>query len=48
MAGPGGGKALSEYIISGRVPPEIRPFKLQRFKTGELVSEPAIIKRSIE
>ncbi len=48
MAGPGGGKALSEYIISGRVPPEIRPFRLERFKTGELVSEPAIIKRSIE
>ncbi len=45
MGGPGGGKALSEFIISGRVPPEIRPFNLERFKTGELVNEPAIIKK---
>jgi len=45
MGGPGGGKALSEYIISGRVPPEIRPFNLERFETGELVHEPAIIRK---
>ena len=45
MGGPGGGKALSEYIISGRVPPEIRPFNLERFKTGQLVNEPSIIKK---
>ncbi len=45
MGGPGGGKALSEYILSGKVPPEIRPFNAERFKTGELVSEPAIIKK---
>jgi sarcosine oxidase subunit beta len=45
MGGPGGGKALSEYIISGETPPEMRPFHAQRFKTGELVNEPAIIKK---
>ena len=45
MGGPAGGKALSEYIISGEVPPEIRPFNAGRFKTGELVIEPAIIKK---
>jgi sarcosine oxidase subunit beta len=45
MGGPGGGKALSEYIISGQLPPEIRPFDLERFKTGKLVYEPAIIKK---
>jgi len=45
MAGPGGGKALSEYMIGGRIPPEIRPFRLERFETGELVHEPAIIKK---
>jgi sarcosine oxidase subunit beta len=45
MGGPGGGKALSEYIITGDVPPEIRPFNAQRFKTGELVIEPAIIRK---
>jgi len=45
MGGPGGGKALSEYIISGTLPPEIRPFNLERFKTGQLVIEPAIIKK---
>jgi sarcosine oxidase subunit beta len=45
MGGPGGGKALAEYIITGEVPPEIRPFNAQRFKTGELVIEPAIIRK---
>ena len=45
MGGPGGGKALSEYILSGQLPPEIRPFSLERFKTGKLVHEPAIIKK---
>jgi sarcosine oxidase subunit beta len=45
MGGPGGGKALSEYIFSGKVPPEILPFNAERFKTGELVIEPAIIKK---
>ncbi len=45
MGGPGGGKALSEYILSGDLPPEIRPFNAERFKTGALVIEPAIIKK---
>jgi sarcosine oxidase subunit beta len=45
MGGPGGGQALSEYIITGEVPPEIRPFNAQRFQTGDLVFEPAIIKK---
>ena len=45
MGGPGGGKALSEYIINGEVPPEIRPFNALRFKTGELIIEPAIIRK---
>ena len=45
MGGPAGGKALSEYILSGELPPEIRPFNAERFKTGELVIEPAIIKK---
>ena len=45
MGGPGGGKALSEYILDGKIPPEMRPFNAERFKKGELVFEPAIIKR---
>jgi len=45
MGGPGGGKALSEYILSGELSPEIRPFNAERFKTGELIIEPAIIKK---
>jgi sarcosine oxidase subunit beta len=45
MGGPAGGKALSEYILGGELPPEIRPFHAERFKTGELVFEPAIIKK---
>jgi sarcosine oxidase subunit beta len=45
MGGPGGGKALSEYILSGDLPPEISPFNAERFKTGKLIHEPAIIKK---
>ncbi|MGD8524186.1 MAG: FAD-dependent oxidoreductase [Desulfobacterales bacterium] len=45
MGGPGGGKALSEYILGGELSPEIRPFNSQRFKTGELIVESAIIKK---
>jgi sarcosine oxidase subunit beta len=43
MGGPGGGKVLAEYILSGEPPPEMRPFSPQRFEKGELVHEPAII-----
>jgi sarcosine oxidase subunit beta len=45
MGGPAGGKALSEYILSGDLPPEIRPFSPQRLITGEWIMEPAIIKK---
>ena len=45
MGGPAGGKALSEYILSGDLPPEIRPFSAQRLTTGEWIMEPAIIKK---
>ena len=45
MGGPGGGKALSEYILSGVLPPEIQPFNVRRLETGELIHEPAIIKK---
>ena len=45
MGGPGGGKALSEYILSGDLPSEIRPFTARRLETGELIHEPAIIKK---
>jgi len=43
MGGPGGGKSVAEYILSGEVPPEMLPFNPQRFAKGELVHEPAII-----
>lgn len=43
MGGPGGGKSLAEFILSGEVPPEIRPFNLERFKTGALVKETALL-----
>jgi heterotetrameric sarcosine oxidase beta subunit len=42
MGGPGGGKVLAEFILSGEVPPEMLPFNPQRFEKGELVHEPAI------
>jgi sarcosine oxidase subunit beta len=42
MGGPGGGKVLAEFILSGEVPPEMLPFNPQRFEKGELVHESAI------
>jgi sarcosine oxidase subunit beta len=45
MGGPAGGKALSEYILGGDLPPEIRPFSAQRLTAGEWIMEPAIIKK---
>ncbi len=43
MGGPGGGKSLAEFILSGEVPPEIQPFNLERFKTGALVKDTALL-----
>jgi sarcosine oxidase subunit beta len=43
MGGPGGGKSLAEFILSGEVPLEIQPFNLERFKTGALVKDTALL-----
>ena len=43
MGAPAGGKAIAELIISGDVPLEIKPFSLDRYKTGKLVVEPTLV-----
>ena len=37
------GLSLAEFILSGEVPPEIQPFNLERFKTGALVKDTALL-----
>ncbi|MBP1609811.1 MAG: sarcosine oxidase subunit beta [Acidobacteria bacterium] len=43
MGAPAGGKAIAELIISSDVPLEIKPFSLERYKTGKLVVEPTLV-----
>lgn len=43
MAGPVGGDVLAEWMLTGVMPEEMRPFTFDRFKTGRLVIEPSII-----
>jgi len=43
MGAPAGGKLIAELILTGEVPQEIRPFSLDRYKTGELVIEPTLV-----
>ncbi len=43
MGSPVGGKLIAELIINSKTPPEIRPFSIDRFKTGKLIVEPTII-----
>ena len=43
MGSPAGGKLLADLILTGEAPPEIRPFNLERFKTGQLIIEPTLI-----
>lgn len=43
MAGPVGGDVVAEWMLTGVMPEEMRPFTIDRFKTGKLVMEPSII-----
>ena len=43
MGAPAGGKFLAEYILSGKIPVEIAPFGLERFKTGKLVRDQSVL-----
>ena len=43
MGSPAGGKLMAELILTGEAAPEIRPFSLQRFKAGKLITEPTIV-----
>jgi sarcosine oxidase subunit beta len=40
-ASPIAGRTLAELVATGRTPPLIEPFRLERFYTGDLVSERA-------
>ena len=43
MGAPAGGKLMADFIFTGDVPPEIKPFSPERFKTGKLVVEPTLV-----
>jgi sarcosine oxidase subunit beta len=43
MGGPAGGDVLAEWMLTGVMPSEMRPFTVNRFKAGKLVDEPSII-----
>jgi heterotetrameric sarcosine oxidase beta subunit len=42
MGAPAAGKLLADFMVSGRMPPEIRPFSPERFKTGQLIKDPSL------
>jgi sarcosine oxidase subunit beta len=46
MGAPAGGKFLADYILSGKMPTEIAPFGLERFKTGKLVHDQSLLLKS--
>ena len=43
MGSPAGGRLMTELIVTGKAPAEIRPFNPNRFETGEPIAEPTII-----
>lgn len=43
MGGPAGGDVVAEWMLTGVMPEEMRPFTAERFKTGKLVKDPSII-----
>ena len=43
MGSPAGGKLIAELILTGEIPQEIRPFSLERFRTGKLIIEPTSV-----
>jgi sarcosine oxidase subunit beta len=42
MGAPAAGKLLADYILSGEMPAEIRPFGLARFKSGQLILDSSL------
>jgi sarcosine oxidase subunit beta len=46
MGAPAGGKFLADYILSGKMPVEIAPFGIERFKTGKLVHDQSLVLKS--
>ena len=46
MGAPAGGEFLADYIVSGKMPDEIAPFGLDRFKTGKLTYDQSLLLKS--
>jgi sarcosine oxidase subunit beta len=42
MGAPAAGKLLADYILTGEIPTEIRPFGFARFKTGQLILDSSL------
>ncbi|MGD8523752.1 MAG: FAD-binding oxidoreductase [Desulfobacterales bacterium] len=43
MGAPAAGKLLADYILTGEMPAEIRPFGLARFKSGQLILDSSLV-----
>jgi sarcosine oxidase subunit beta len=43
MGSPVGGKLMAELILTGETPKHIRPFNLNRFKTGKLIVDSSLV-----
>jgi len=43
MGAPAAGKFMADYILSGEMPAEIRPFGPARFKTGQLILDSSLV-----
>ncbi len=40
---PAGGKLLADFILTGKMPPDIRPFNFNRFEKGKLIQDLSLV-----
>jgi hypothetical protein len=43
MGSPAAGSFLADFILTGDIPPEIRPFNVNRFKDGKRILDPSLV-----
>jgi sarcosine oxidase subunit beta len=43
MGAPAAGSFLADFILTGHAPPEIQPFNINRFQTGNLILDPSLV-----
>jgi heterotetrameric sarcosine oxidase beta subunit len=43
VGAPAAGKLLAQYILTGEMPPEIKPFNIERFEKGRLIIDHSLV-----